>query len=267
MIGVILLFLVTFRSVRPLVLATLAISTGMLVAFTVSIWLFDRVHLLTFVFGATLIGVSDDYALQYLCDAFRLPNWNPRDATRRAAGTRTRARNDADRVREPRDRTVSRAAPDRGFLRRRPARCVAHGRAAFAFAHACASKTPTLMRVGLAYAQRFPIIADRWVFICAAFGVAAPWRSIDTTERRCSPLAGQDPAADAEAAKIESLVADRRDNQFLLVEGATNDATLAAERSVRRYWIGWSKVTSCVRIRRSAARIRRPTNNAGTIDS
>lgn len=83
MIGVILLFLVTFRSVRPLVLATFAISTGMLVAFTVSIWLFDRVHLLTFVFGATLIGVSDDYALHYLCDAFRSPNWNPRDATRR----------------------------------------------------------------------------------------------------------------------------------------------------------------------------------------
>src|SRR6185295_2728830 len=83
MIAVILLFLITFRSARPLLLATLAIGTGLLVAFTVSIWLFDRVHLLTFVFGATLIGVSDDYALHYLCDAFRSPNWNPRDATRR----------------------------------------------------------------------------------------------------------------------------------------------------------------------------------------
>ena len=136
MIAVILLFLITFRSVRPLLLATLAICTGLLVAFTVSIWLFDRVHLLTFVFGATLIGVSDDYALALPVRRVSFAELEPegRNAAR-ATWTRARARNDADGLCESRHRAVSGAASDRGVLRRRFARCVAHGRTAAAFAH------------------------------------------------------------------------------------------------------------------------------------
>jgi predicted exporter len=77
-IGIILLFLYTFRSVRPLLLSAVAIASGLAAALIVSVWVFGKIHILTLVFGASLIGVVDDYAQHYLCDSFGEREWNPR---------------------------------------------------------------------------------------------------------------------------------------------------------------------------------------------
>jgi predicted exporter len=67
MIGIVLLTWLTFRSVRPIFLNLLAIGIGFLGALSVCWLLFGRIHLLTLVFGASLIGVAQDYGIYFLC--------------------------------------------------------------------------------------------------------------------------------------------------------------------------------------------------------
>lgn len=77
-LGIIVLLWATFRSVRPLLLSSLAIGSGLLAALVICVLFFGKIHILTLVFGASLIGVADDYAQHFLCDSFGEENWNPR---------------------------------------------------------------------------------------------------------------------------------------------------------------------------------------------
>ena len=78
LLGIILLLLSTFRSLRPLLLALIPIAAGVLAATVCCIWIFGKVHVLTLVFGASLVGVSIDYSLHYLCSRFEQGvKWNP----------------------------------------------------------------------------------------------------------------------------------------------------------------------------------------------
>jgi predicted exporter len=77
-LGIIVLLWATFRSVRPLLLSSLAIGSGLLAALVVCVLFFGKIHILTLVFGASLIGVADDYAQHFLCDSFGEKDWNPR---------------------------------------------------------------------------------------------------------------------------------------------------------------------------------------------
>ncbi len=77
-IGIIVLLWLTFRSVRPLLLSALAIGSGLFAALVVCVLFFGKIHILTLVFGASLIGVADDYAQHFLCDSFGEKDWNPR---------------------------------------------------------------------------------------------------------------------------------------------------------------------------------------------
>ena len=81
-IGIILLMLLTFRSLRPLLLSFSAISSGLFAALVISVLVFGKIHIITLVFGASLIGVADDYALHFVCDSFGTKNWRPRDGLR-----------------------------------------------------------------------------------------------------------------------------------------------------------------------------------------
>ena len=76
--GIIILLLLTFRSVRPLLLSSLAIGSGLFAALVVSVLVFGKIHIITLVFGASLIGVADDYAIHFMCDSFGAKNWQPR---------------------------------------------------------------------------------------------------------------------------------------------------------------------------------------------
>jgi len=64
-IGVVLLLLLVFRSLRALVLPVVSIALGVGFAFTVTHLIYGKVHVLTIVFGASLIGIVIDYSLHY----------------------------------------------------------------------------------------------------------------------------------------------------------------------------------------------------------
>ncbi|HHF3279422.1 TPA: MMPL family transporter [Vibrio alginolyticus] len=74
LLGIIALFLLVFRSVMPLSLALLSITIGLLVALSVTTWIFGKVHLFSLLFGASLIGVSIDYAFHYLTERLAAGN-------------------------------------------------------------------------------------------------------------------------------------------------------------------------------------------------
>ncbi len=67
LIGVILLMWLTFGSLRPIALIVFSIVVGCLAAFSLCWLIFGKVHLLTLVFGASLIGVAQDYGIYFLC--------------------------------------------------------------------------------------------------------------------------------------------------------------------------------------------------------
>lgn len=79
LLGIILLLVVVYRSTLPLALALLSISCGLIAAFVGTVAIFGKVHLFSLVFGASLIGVSIDYAFHYLTDRLAAGNhWDPR---------------------------------------------------------------------------------------------------------------------------------------------------------------------------------------------
>lgn len=67
LIGIIILFGIAFRQLSPLVLTLLSVGFGCAFAFFTTLAIFGNVHLITLVFGASLIGVAVDYSLHYLC--------------------------------------------------------------------------------------------------------------------------------------------------------------------------------------------------------
>ncbi len=81
-VGVVVLLLMTFRSPWPLLLSCLAVAAGLLAAWVLSLQLFGKLHILTLVFGSSLIGVVVDYALHFFCDGIGLRHWTPRQGLR-----------------------------------------------------------------------------------------------------------------------------------------------------------------------------------------
>ncbi|WP_108440543.1 MMPL family transporter [Glaciimonas sp. PCH181] len=67
LLGIVLLMWLTFGAFRPIGLIVLSIAIGCLGAFSICWLIFGRVHLLTLVFGASLIGVAQDYGIYFLC--------------------------------------------------------------------------------------------------------------------------------------------------------------------------------------------------------
>jgi predicted exporter len=68
LIGIILLMWFAFHSFKPISLILLSIGIGCLGALSVCWLLFGHIHLMTLVFGASLIGVAQDYGIYFLCN-------------------------------------------------------------------------------------------------------------------------------------------------------------------------------------------------------
>lgn len=68
LLGVIALVWLSFRSVMPLLLAIVTISSGLLLAVTFTLSVFGELHLLTLVFGTSLIGIAIDYSFHFYCE-------------------------------------------------------------------------------------------------------------------------------------------------------------------------------------------------------
>ena len=66
LLGILLLVLLTWRGWQAPVLVTLAVATGLLIATTAVLIYSSKIHVLTLVFGASLVGVAVDYALHAL---------------------------------------------------------------------------------------------------------------------------------------------------------------------------------------------------------
>lgn len=65
-IGILLLVWFGFRSFRPMLTEMIAVATGCLVAFATTFWWFGEIHLMTMVFGASLIGVCVDFSFYFM---------------------------------------------------------------------------------------------------------------------------------------------------------------------------------------------------------
>jgi predicted exporter len=67
-LGVILLIVLVFRSLRPLVLCLLSVSIGALTGTVATLLLFGELHVMTLVMSMSIIGISADYTLYYLTE-------------------------------------------------------------------------------------------------------------------------------------------------------------------------------------------------------
>jgi Predicted exporter len=71
--GIVLIMLLIFRGVRPLPASVLSVLGGVLFAFCVCHSLWSSIHILTLLFGASLIGVAVDYSLHLYYFRFASP--------------------------------------------------------------------------------------------------------------------------------------------------------------------------------------------------
>lgn len=67
-VGVMLLIVAVFRSLRPLVLCLISIAIGALAGTVVTLLVFGELHLMTLVMSMSIIGISADYTLYYLTE-------------------------------------------------------------------------------------------------------------------------------------------------------------------------------------------------------
>lgn len=83
LLAIVVLLVGMFRSPLPLVVTVTTIALGCLGGFAACLAVFGEVQLLTLVFGASLVGISVDYALHFYCARFRFgADWSPDAALR-----------------------------------------------------------------------------------------------------------------------------------------------------------------------------------------
>ncbi|EKG7079956.1 MMPL family transporter [Escherichia coli] len=68
LLGVILLIVAVFRSLRPLLLCVISIGIGALAGTVATLLIFGELHLMTLVMSMSIIGISADYTLYYLTE-------------------------------------------------------------------------------------------------------------------------------------------------------------------------------------------------------
>ncbi|WP_394202395.1 MMPL family transporter [Shewanella waksmanii] len=80
LIGVIALAYLAFRSIMPLLIAATTLTVSFVSAFVVTLTLFGEIHLLTLVFGTSLIGVAIDYCFHFYCERLNQNSALPQQA-------------------------------------------------------------------------------------------------------------------------------------------------------------------------------------------
>ncbi|HEX5693833.1 MAG TPA: hypothetical protein VFY00_04340, partial [Arenimonas sp.] len=65
LLAVLVLVWLAFRSLRPILLVALSLAVGVAAGVAATAAVFGQVHLLTLVFGASLVGVAEDYGIHY----------------------------------------------------------------------------------------------------------------------------------------------------------------------------------------------------------
>ncbi len=80
--AVLLLAWLAFRRFTPIALTALSLVIGLAAAVSATAWCFGQVHLLTLVFGASLVGVAEDYGIHYFAARQGQPWARPRSLMR-----------------------------------------------------------------------------------------------------------------------------------------------------------------------------------------
>jgi predicted exporter len=72
-----LVMLVVFRGIRPTLLGFLPVAVGCQVATAALLWMGGgKVHLIAMVFGATIVGVAEDYGMLFIAGLYEEGAWN-----------------------------------------------------------------------------------------------------------------------------------------------------------------------------------------------
>jgi len=86
LVGIMLMLYLVFRSLRPLAIGLLSVSFGIGAAIATTIFVHGEMHLITLVFGASLIGEAMDYSIQYFAAHLGAgSDWQPMNGLRRIA--------------------------------------------------------------------------------------------------------------------------------------------------------------------------------------
>ncbi|PZR08922.1 MAG: hypothetical protein DI536_23835 [Archangium gephyra] len=72
--AIVLIMFFAFRSPRPLLLVVLSVGSGVAAGLSACALIFGKVHLMTLVFGASLVGVAEDYGIHYFASRQARPN-------------------------------------------------------------------------------------------------------------------------------------------------------------------------------------------------
>ena len=76
LLAVLLLLTFTFKSLKPVLISMGVILFGAGMGIAACLLFFEKVHLLTLVFGTSLIGISIDYALHFFAERYKKEGWN-----------------------------------------------------------------------------------------------------------------------------------------------------------------------------------------------
>ena len=76
LLAVMLLLIFTFKSLKPVLISIGMILFGVSMGVASCLLFFEKIHLLTFVFGTSLIGISIDYALHFFAERYKKEGWN-----------------------------------------------------------------------------------------------------------------------------------------------------------------------------------------------
>lgn len=71
LLGIVILVVFVFRRALPLVAVLFTMSGAYILALTISLLVFGKIHIITLAFGSTLLGVAVDYAIHFLVSSQR----------------------------------------------------------------------------------------------------------------------------------------------------------------------------------------------------
>lgn len=234
--GMLLLLYLVFRSLRPLALGLLSVAFGISAAVAATLWAYGEMHLITLVFGASLIGEAIDYSIQYFAAHLGAGTaWEPMAGLRRIAPGLTVA--------------LATSLLGYGALMLSPFPALSQI-ALFALAGLSAAwlsvflLLPSLLtrpnsrdpEVAVAAPQRLLVwwqmhMSRRACFILATLllVLAVPgWLQLRGNDD-VHLLIARSPALVAQEERIRELAGFDNSSQFFLVEGETPDAVLAKE--------------------------------------
>ena len=82
LLAILIIMALAFRSPLPLLLVVLSVGLGVAAGLSVCVLVFGKVHLMTLVFGAGLVGVAEDYGIHYFASRQAQPGRDRRELLR-----------------------------------------------------------------------------------------------------------------------------------------------------------------------------------------